>query len=141
MSILGFTSEMIKVYIINRKGKSSHFSHLENHCHYGMQHHCKHQSTPVKYPIFNHLSGSNVCNFPMYFPLKYEDVIFPGSHKGTKNGFLLCRVFTNVSSLWRWAIKDFKVKATGCVCKRIVQVLLRVSTSIWSTRWQSGWTK
>ncbi len=41
MGILGFINEMIKVYFINRERKSSHFSHLENHCHYDMQHQCR----------------------------------------------------------------------------------------------------
>ncbi len=47
MSILEFIYEMIKVYFINRKGTSSHFSHLENHCHYNMQHHCRRELTPL----------------------------------------------------------------------------------------------
>ncbi len=34
MRVLRFIYEIIKVYFINRKGKSNHFSHLEKHCNY-----------------------------------------------------------------------------------------------------------
>ncbi len=36
-----------KVYFNNRKGSNSHFSHLENHCHYDMQHHWRCPSTSL----------------------------------------------------------------------------------------------
>ncbi len=38
-------------YFINRKGRSSYISHLENHCHYDVLCHCRCQCIPLKYMI------------------------------------------------------------------------------------------